>query len=124
MRAFLAGRTLTLPLFVSTLVPTFYGGVLGIGEFTWQHTWFERVAREPLVCGILGLYLAAFAVYSWLLRIAPVGPSYAAMHGHVVTVLLISIVFLGERISLVQGIGCLLIMAGIVVLAITERLEH
>lgn len=31
----LAGRTLTLPLFVSTLVPTFYGGVLGIGEFTW-----------------------------------------------------------------------------------------
>lgn len=33
----LAGRTLTLPLFVSTLVPTFYGGVLGIGEFTWQN---------------------------------------------------------------------------------------
>ena len=31
----LAGRTLTLPLFVATLVPTFYGGVLGIGEFTW-----------------------------------------------------------------------------------------
>ncbi len=33
----LAGRTLTLPLFVATLVPTFYGGVLGIGEFTWQN---------------------------------------------------------------------------------------
>jgi len=31
----LAGRALTLPLFVATLVPTFYGGVLGIGEFTW-----------------------------------------------------------------------------------------
>lgn len=31
----LAGRTLTLPVFVATLVPTFYGGVLGIGEFTW-----------------------------------------------------------------------------------------
>lgn len=32
----LAGRTLTLPVFVSSLVPTFYGGVLGIGEFTWS----------------------------------------------------------------------------------------
>ena len=32
----LAGRTLTLPLFVSSLVPTFYGGVLGVGEFTWS----------------------------------------------------------------------------------------
>lgn len=32
----LAGRTLTLPVFVATLVPTFYGGVLGIGEFTWS----------------------------------------------------------------------------------------
>lgn len=31
----LASRALTLPAFVSTLVPTFYGGVLGIGEFTW-----------------------------------------------------------------------------------------
>lgn len=32
----LAGRTLTLPVFVASLVPTFYGGVLGIGEFTWS----------------------------------------------------------------------------------------
>lgn len=31
----LASRALTLPRFVATLVPTFYGGVLGIGEFTW-----------------------------------------------------------------------------------------
>ncbi len=31
-----AGRALTLPFFVATLVPSFYGGVLGIGEFTWQ----------------------------------------------------------------------------------------
>lgn len=33
----LAGRTLTLPLFAATLVPTFYGGVLGIGEFAWKN---------------------------------------------------------------------------------------
>jgi SSS family solute:Na+ symporter len=31
----LASRALTMPQFVATLVPTFYGGVLGVGEFTW-----------------------------------------------------------------------------------------
>ncbi|MCH7495162.1 MAG: sodium:solute symporter family protein [Candidatus Marinimicrobia bacterium] len=38
----LAGRRLTVPGFVATLVVTFYGGILGIGEFSYQHglsTW-------------------------------------------------------------------------------------
>ncbi len=33
----LAGRTITLPAFVATLVSTWYGGILGIGEFSWQY---------------------------------------------------------------------------------------
>ena len=33
----IAGRTLTLPAFVATLVSSFYGGVLGIGEFTFRY---------------------------------------------------------------------------------------
>lgn len=33
----LAGRALTLPSFVATLVPTFYGSALGIGESTWRY---------------------------------------------------------------------------------------
>lgn len=33
---FLAGRTLTLPAFVATLVATWYGGILGVGEFAHQ----------------------------------------------------------------------------------------
>lgn len=32
----LAGRTLTLPAFVATLVSTWYGGVLGVGEFSYR----------------------------------------------------------------------------------------
>ena len=32
---FLAGRNLTLPAFVATLVSTWYGGILGVGEFTY-----------------------------------------------------------------------------------------
>ena len=33
----LAGRTLTLPAFVMTLVATWYGGVLGVGEYSYVH---------------------------------------------------------------------------------------
>ncbi len=39
----LAGRTLTLPLFVATLVSTWYGGILGVGEFSYRYglsNWF------------------------------------------------------------------------------------
>lgn len=34
---FLAGRTLTLPAFVATLVSTWYGGILGVGEYAHQY---------------------------------------------------------------------------------------
>ncbi len=33
----IAGRAITLPAFVATLVSTFYGGILGIGEFTYRY---------------------------------------------------------------------------------------
>ena len=39
----LAGRRLTVPLFVMTLVSTWYGGILGVGEFTFLYgisNWF------------------------------------------------------------------------------------
>ena len=39
----LAGRTLTLPMFVATLVSTWYGGILGVGEFSYKFgisNWF------------------------------------------------------------------------------------
>ncbi|MDP8206243.1 MAG: sodium:solute symporter family protein [Candidatus Electryonea clarkiae] len=38
----LAGRKLTIPAFIATLVTTWYGGILGIGEFGWKYgisTW-------------------------------------------------------------------------------------
>jgi len=39
----LAGRRLTLPAFVMTLVTTWYGGILGVGEYTYRYgfaNWF------------------------------------------------------------------------------------
>jgi len=39
----LASRSLTLPVFVATLVSTWYGGILGVGEYSYQYgisNWF------------------------------------------------------------------------------------
>ena len=56
----LSGRKMTLPAFVATLVSTFYGGILGIGEFSYQNgisTWL-----------ILGFPFYIFsALFAWLL---------------------------------------------------------
>jgi SSS family solute:Na+ symporter len=56
----LAGRRLTLPAFVATLVTTWYGGILGIGEYAWRFgisTW--------IVFGV-PYYLAALLFAFWL----------------------------------------------------------
>lgn len=34
---FVAGRRVTMPAFVASLVSTWYGGVLGVGEYTYKH---------------------------------------------------------------------------------------
>src|SRR2546430_1248187 len=57
----LAGRRLTLPSFVATLVPTFYGGVLGIGEFTWTNglsNWTVMALPYYAFAAIYALWLA------------------------------------------------------------------
>ncbi len=83
-------------------------------------TWLSKVAQEPLILLVLLCYLGAFLTYISLLKYAPVGPAYAAAHGHIVTVLLLSILFFNERLSLVQGVGVLAIVTGIAILAVTE----
>lgn len=52
-----AGRVLTLPAFVATLVSTFYGGVLGVGEFTYRF-------------GISSWFLNAFPYYFFIVIFA------------------------------------------------------
>jgi SSS family solute:Na+ symporter len=58
---FLAGRRLTLPSFVVTLVPTFYGGVLGVGEFTYTSglsNWTTQALPYYLFAAVYALFLA------------------------------------------------------------------
>ncbi len=57
----LASRTLTLPQFVATLVPTFYGGVLGVGEFTWTSglsNWTSQALPYYVFAAIYAIFLA------------------------------------------------------------------
>ena len=94
-----------------------------IGAFSLDAAWLAGVGREPIVLAIIGCYIAAFFTYSSILRHAPVGPAFAAVHGHVVTVLIVSMLWFGERLTLVQVAGCVLVVAGILVLAVTEKME-
>ena len=56
----LAGRRLTLPLFVMTLVSSWYGGILGVGEFSYRYGISNWVVQ--------GLPYYIFALlFAWLL---------------------------------------------------------
>ncbi len=57
----LAGRRLTLPAFVATLVTTWYGGILGIGEYAWRFgisTWVVFGVPYYLAAVLFGFWLA------------------------------------------------------------------
>ena len=57
----LSGRKLTLPAFVATLVSTWYGGILGVGEFTWLYgisQWFAMGLPYYIFALLFAFYLA------------------------------------------------------------------
>ncbi len=59
-----AGRRLTLPAFTATLVSTWYGGILGVGEYTWRHgvsNWLVFGVPYYLFAGVFALWLAGRA---------------------------------------------------------------
>ncbi|MBM4168525.1 MAG: sodium:solute symporter family protein [Ignavibacteria bacterium] len=57
----LAGRALTLPMFVATLVSTWYGGILGVGEFSYTYgisNWIVFGVPYYVFALIFALFLA------------------------------------------------------------------
>jgi SSS family solute:Na+ symporter len=57
----LAGRTLTLPAFVATLVSTWYGGIIAIGEYSFDNgivTWIVFGIPYYVAALIFALLLA------------------------------------------------------------------
>ncbi len=83
--------------------------------------WLGLVFLEPGVYLAIGCYLGAFATWIRLLRHVPVGVAFAASHLEIVSVLIVSYLWLGESVSLAQAAGAFLILLGVGVLACFER---
>jgi SSS family solute:Na+ symporter len=67
-----AGRRLTLPAFTASLVTTWYGGILGVGEYTWSYgvsNWLVFGVPYYLYAGIFALFIAGRARRSQSLTI-------------------------------------------------------
>jgi SSS family solute:Na+ symporter len=66
------GRMLTLPAFVASLVSTWYGGILGVGEFTYRFgvsNWLVQGVSYYLAAAIFAIVLAERARKTRLLTI-------------------------------------------------------
>lgn len=67
-----AGRRLTLPAFVATLVATWYGGILGVGEYAWRYgvsNWLVFGVPYYLAAAGFAFLLAGRAQHSRMLTI-------------------------------------------------------
>ncbi len=68
----LGGRMLTLPAFVASLVSTWYGGILGVGEYSYQYglsNWLVFGLPYYLAAALFALFLAKKARRSEVLTI-------------------------------------------------------
>jgi drug/metabolite transporter (DMT)-like permease len=85
--------------------------------------WFGRIVNEPWALVILGCYLASFVTYMTVIRNVHIGPAFAASHLEIVTVVAVSVSWFGERLTMMQALGCLAILGGVAILAFTEKEE-
>ena len=82
--------------------------------------WVLRVISAPWVYGAILCYIGAFVSWMTLLKHAPIGPAFAASHLEVISVMALSVVIFNEHVGTPELVGCVLIIAGIVCLAISE----
>jgi len=111
----LAGRTLTLPMFVATLVSTWYGGILGTGEFSYTYgvaSWVMFGAPYYIFALIFAFFLAGRVRATGLVTIPDkLGRHYgqpAALLGALLVFLLVTpapyLLMLGVLAQLIFGV--------------------
>ncbi len=112
----LLGRRLTLPGFVATLVTTWYGGILGVGEFTFRYGIVNLITQGLffyIFAAVFGLFFARRVQKLELFTIPDIlERSYSrpvALIGSVFTFLMVSpapyILILGILLKVIFGIG-------------------
>lgn len=109
-----------LAVFDTVTQTSFKLASLRAGEFAFTAQWLKGAALSPWTYIAVAGYFGAFITWMTLLEHAPVGPAFAGSHIDVVTVLVVSAVLFGERLSVARVLGALLIIAGIVLLSRRE----
>jgi len=95
------------------------------GEFLPKIEWLLVVLHNPWIYVAAIGYIGSFIAWMTLLKRAPVGPAFAASHLAIVFVLVISVTYFGEHLTVMQVVGALSIMLGIVFLSLSEaRQSH
>jgi drug/metabolite transporter (DMT)-like permease len=95
------------------------------GEFIPKIEWLFVVFHNPWIYVAAAGYIGSFIAWMTLLKRAPVGPAFAASHLAIVFVLGISVTYFGEHLSVMQVVGALSIILGIVFLSLSEaRQSH
>jgi multidrug transporter EmrE-like cation transporter len=78
----------------------------------------RQILLNPLVAGGIALFAVNVVSYAYVLSRVPVSLAYPIMTGTgFLIVVSASALWLGESLDLVQGLGLLLIVAGVVVVA-------
>lgn len=95
------------------------------GEFIPKIEWLLVVLHNPWIYVAAIGYIGSFIAWMTLLKRAPVGPAFAASHLAIVFVLVISVAYFGEHLTVMQVVGALSIILGIVFLSLSEaRQSH
>lgn len=121
----LSGRKLTLPAFVATLVSTWYGGILGVGEFTWLYgvsQWFAMGLPYYFFAILFAVFIAGKVRKNPALTIPEaVRNSYGDKAGQVTAVLIFLltnpapyILMVALLAQILLGTGSFLILAVVV----------
>ena len=112
----LASRTLTLPMFVATLVSTWYGGILGVGEFSYRYgisNWVVFGVPYYFFALVFALFLAkkvrATNLYTIPDKLEQSYDRRTAIAGGFLTFFLVSpapyVLMLGILVQLVSGLS-------------------
>jgi drug/metabolite transporter (DMT)-like permease len=123
MRSFLVIGFLTLMLFdtASQIGFKLVGTDLQAPQLSID--WIVKVISDKWTYLSIAGYIGAFIVWMTMLKRVPVGPAFAGSHLHLVSVLIICYLYFHESFSTTQILGSILIMAGILLLGLTEKDE-
>ena len=94
------------------------------GVMEWSLDWLHLVLAQPAFYLIVCAYVLAFFTYMSLMKEAPVGPLFAAAHLELVTVTVFSWLWFGERFSVLQILGCVCIIGGVIILGVSESRDQ